>query len=75
MESGSNTGANPLTNEHMRNWTECVRAKNIQTNAPVEAGYHHSITDIMVSAALCTGQRAIFDKEAKKVIAGGKEFT
>ncbi len=75
VASGSNTGADPLTNAHMRNWMECVRKGNIKTNAPVEAGYHHSIADIMVTAALRTGQRATFDKELRQVIAGGKVFT
>ena len=46
-----------LTNAHMKNWMDCVRAGN-ETNAPVEAGYNHSIADIMVTAALRTGQRA-----------------
>jgi hypothetical protein len=53
---------------------ECVRDNNINTNAPVEAGYSHSIADIMVTAALRTGQRAIFDEKRKQVIAGGKVF-
>ena len=49
-------------------------ANNVKTNAPVEAGYNHSIADIMVTAALRTGQRATFDEKQKQVIAGGKIF-
>ena len=74
VETGSNTGSDPLTNLHMKNWMDCVRANNVKTNAPVEAGYNHSIADIMVTAALRTGQRAIFDEKQKQVIAGGKVF-
>lgn len=74
VETGSNTGSDPLTNAHIKNWMECVRDNNINTNAPVEAGYSHSIADIMVTAALRTGQRAIFDEKRKQVIAGGKVF-
>jgi Predicted dehydrogenases and related proteins len=74
VETGSNTGSDPLTNAHMKNWMECVRDGNVKTNAPVEAGYSHSIADIMVTAALRTGQRAVFDKNEKQVIAGGKIF-
>lgn len=74
VETGSNTGSDPLTNAHMKNWMECVRDNNVKTNAPVEAGYSHSIADIMVTAALRTGQRAIFDEKRKQVIAGGKVF-
>ena len=74
VEADANTGADPLTNAHMKNWMDCVRAKNIKTNAPVEAGYQHSIANIMVTAALRTGERATFDPEIKQVIAGGKPF-
>jgi predicted dehydrogenase len=74
VETGSNTGSDPLTNAHMKNWMDCVRANNLKTNAPVEAGYSHSIADIMVTAALRTGQRATFDETTKQVMAGGKIF-
>lgn len=73
-ETGANTGSDPLTNAHMKNWMDCVRDGNVKTNAPVEAGYSHSIADIMVTAALRTGQRATFDEKQKQVIAGGKVF-
>jgi predicted dehydrogenase len=74
VEAGANTGSDPLTNLHMANWMECVRNGNTKTNAPVEAGYSHSIANIMVTAALRTGQRATFDPIAKQVMAGGKVF-
>lgn len=74
VETDANTGSDPLTNLHMKNWMECVRDNNPNTNAPVEAGYMHSIANIMVTAALRTGQRATFDNKKKQVIAGGKVF-
>ena len=70
VESGADTGSDPLTNAHMHNWMECVRNNNVKTNAPVEAGYSHSIATIMVTAALHTGHRATFDKDKRQVIAG-----
>ncbi|MDX9882754.1 MAG: Gfo/Idh/MocA family oxidoreductase [Prolixibacteraceae bacterium] len=74
VEAAANTGADPLTNAHMKNWMDCVRAGIVKTNAPVEAGYSHSIATIMVTAALRTGQRATFDEKARQVMAGGKVF-
>ncbi|MGV8095324.1 MAG: Gfo/Idh/MocA family protein [Mangrovibacterium sp.] len=74
VEAEANTGSDPLTNAHMKNWMECVRKGDIKTNAPVEAGYCHSIANIMVTAALRTGQRATFDEKTKQVMAGGKVF-
>ena len=73
-ESGANTGSDLLTDAHMKNWMSCVRDKNVLTNAPVEVGYNHSIANIMVTAALRTGQKAVFDPKTQQVIAGGKVF-
>ena len=58
----------------MKNWMDCVRDNNPKTNAPEEAGYQHSIANIMVTAALRTGQRATFDPKTQQVMAGGKVF-
>jgi hypothetical protein len=57
----------------MRNWMECVRSRK-QPNAPVEAGYNHSIACIMTNAAVRTGQKATFDSTTQQVMAGGKIF-
>jgi predicted dehydrogenase len=74
VEASANTGADPLTNAHMLNWMQCVRDRNLKTNAPVEAGYNHSIATIMVNAALRTGEKVVFDEKTQQVIAGGKVF-
>ena len=74
VETNANTGSDPLTNAHMKNWMDCVRANNPKTNAPVEAGYAHSIANIMTTAALRTGQKATFDEKTQQVMAGGKVF-
>ena len=71
--ASANTGGDALTSAHMRNWMECVRSRK-QPNAPVEAGYNHSIACIMTNAAVRTGQKAIFDEKTQQVMAGGKVF-
>ena len=73
VETAANTGGDPLTSAHMRNWMECVRTRK-QPNAPIEAGYNHSIADVMTNAAFRTHQQAIFDPAQKQVLAGGKVF-
>src|SRR5687767_4684298 len=47
--SSANTGGDITTSNHMRNWMECVKSRK-QPNAPVEAGYQHSIACIMTTA-------------------------
>ena len=42
VTTSANTGSDPLTSAHMRNWMECVRSRKA-TNADVRAGYNHSI--------------------------------
>jgi hypothetical protein len=74
VEASANTGGDVLTSAHMRNWMECVRSRK-QPNAPIEAGYSHSIASIMTNAAVRTGQKATFDTKKQEVMAGGKVFT
>ncbi len=71
--ASANTGGDILTSNHIRNWMECVRSRK-QPNAPVEAGYSHSIATIMTNAAAITGQKVTFDDAAQEVMAGGKVF-
>jgi predicted dehydrogenase len=73
VASSANTGGDPLTSAHMRNWMECVRSRK-QPNAPIEAGYAHSIASIMTNAAVRTGQKATFDEKTQEVMTGGKVF-
>lgn len=73
VAASANTGGDPLTSAHMRNWMECVRSRK-SPNAPIEAGYTHSIASIMTNAAVRTGQKATFDAKTKQVMTGGKVF-
>ncbi|WEK38302.1 MAG: Gfo/Idh/MocA family oxidoreductase [Candidatus Pseudobacter hemicellulosilyticus] len=71
--ASANTGGDKLTSNHVRNWMECIRSRK-QPNAPVEAGYNHSIACIMTTAAARTGQKATFDEKTQEVMVGGKVF-
>jgi predicted dehydrogenase len=71
--ASANTGGDKLTSAHVRNWMECVRSRK-QTNAPVEAGYSHSIATIMTNAAAHTGAKVTFDEKTQEVMANGKVF-
>lgn len=71
--ASANTGGDRLTSNHVRNWMECVRSRK-QPNAPVEAGYNHSVACIMTTAASRTGLKATFDEKTQEVMVGGKVF-
>jgi predicted dehydrogenase len=73
VAASANTGGDTLTSAHMRNWMECVRSRK-QPNAPVEAGYNHSIACIMTNAAVRTGGKATFDEKTQQVMVNGKVF-
>ncbi len=73
LETSANTGSDPMTNAHMRNWMDCVRNRK-KPNADAVAGYNHSIANIMTTACLRTGEKATFDEKTQEVMAGGKVF-
>jgi predicted dehydrogenase len=73
VETAADTGGDPMTTAHMKNWMECVRDRK-KPNADVVAGYNHSIACIMCTAAIRTGEKASFDEERQEVLAGGKVF-
>ncbi len=70
---GCRHGADPQTSANMRNWMECVRSRKTP-NAPIEAGYSHSIALCMNVAAIQTGQKVTFDDETQQVMVGGKVY-
>jgi predicted dehydrogenase len=67
METGANTGADPMTSMHMRNWMECVRSRK-QPNAPARAGFNHSVANIMATQAMQTGKRITWDPKKTDII-------
>jgi len=71
--ASANTGGDTLTSNHVRNWMECVRSRK-QPNAAVDAGYSHSIANMMTTAAAHTGLKATFDEATQNVMVGGKIF-
>lgn len=73
VAAGANTGEDILTLNHVRNWMECVKSRK-QPNAPVQAGYNHSIATIMTNAAVHTGAKVTFDEAKQEVMANGKAF-
>jgi predicted dehydrogenase len=69
METSANTGGDPMTSLHVRNWMECVLNRKTP-NASVEAGYNHSVANIMARTAMETGKRVTFDDAKQEVVAG-----
>lgn len=73
VESSADAGADDMMSSHMRNWMECIRSRK-ETNAPVEAGYYHSIANIMTNASARTGHKATFNEATQEVMVNGKAF-
>ena len=67
VESGANTGSDPMTSLHMLNWMQCVRSRN-EPNAPARVGFNHSVANIMATKALHTGRRVIWDSQKKDIV-------
>jgi predicted dehydrogenase len=73
VETSANTSGDSQTSAHMLNWMECVRSRK-KTNAPVEAGYNHTVACAMANASYRTGLSVNFDPVSKQILAGGKVF-
>lgn len=73
VDTAAIAGVDEATSLHMLNWMDCVRTRHTP-NAPVNAGYTHSIANIMVTAALRTKERVVFDPVTQNVMAGGTIF-
>lgn len=69
VATDANTGGDPLTSAHMRNWMECVINRKTP-NASVEAGYNHSVALCMTIAALQTGKKVTFNYTKQEIIIG-----
>ena len=67
METSANTGADPHTLAHMKNWMECMRSRRAP-NADVDAGYNHSVALCMTISAMHTGRKATFDDARQAVV-------
>jgi hypothetical protein len=73
ISTAANTGADPGTSAHMRNWMECVRSRRTP-NASIEAGYSHSVALCMNVAAIQTGEKVTFDDKTDQVLVAGKAY-
>lgn len=54
---------------HMLNWLKCLRSRR-QPNAPIEAGYSHSVAVIMADEALVRGRRLVYDPVKRAIREG-----
>lgn len=70
IETSANTGGDPETVAHVRNWMQCVRDRNQKTNADIHAAYNHSVALCMTIKAIQTGKRVTFDDAKQNVVAG-----
>ena len=73
VNTDADTHGDPQTSANMRNWMECVRSRKTP-NAPIEAGYSHSIALCMNVAAIQTGLKVTFDDKTQQIMAGGKVY-
>lgn len=67
VETSANTGSDPQTTAHIRNWMESVRSRKAP-NADIAAGYNHSVALCMTIAAVQTGKKVTFDQVKEDVV-------
>lgn len=52
---------------HLKNWLDCMRSRQ-EPNAPVEAGFNHSVAAILVSESQQRGRRLYYDDQAGAIV-------
>ncbi|MCC6586450.1 MAG: Gfo/Idh/MocA family oxidoreductase [Bryobacterales bacterium] len=57
------------SDNHFLNWLKCLRTRQ-QPNAPIEAGYSHSVAVILSDEALIRGRRMVHDP-ARRIVKEG----
>ena len=67
MSTSANTGGDPMTSLHVRNWMDCVRSRQ-EPNAPARVGFNHSVANIMATTALHTGKRVTWDSVKQDMV-------
>jgi hypothetical protein len=63
----ANQGTDAMTTAHMKNWMECIRSRK-EPNAPIEAGYNHSVASLMVTESLLRGRKVLFDEKKQEIV-------
>ncbi|MBK5294346.1 MAG: Gfo/Idh/MocA family oxidoreductase [Acidobacteriia bacterium] len=54
---------------HMLNWLKCLRTRQ-QPNAPIEAGFSHSVAVILSDESLMRGRRMVYDGQRRAIREG-----
>ena len=54
---------------HMLNFLEYIRTRQ-EPNAPIEAGYKHSVAVIMSDESLMRGRRIVYDSQKRQIREG-----
>jgi predicted dehydrogenase len=52
---------------HLTNWFECLRSRNMSTNATVEHGFLHSVACIMAAQSYWQGKRLYYDSRSEQI--------
>ncbi len=53
---------------HMSNWFECLRSRNLRTNATVDNGFLHAVAIIMATQSYWQGKRLYYDATAEQIV-------
>ena len=72
-KKGPIRGVNPVEEvqrpDHFLDWLQCLRTRKTP-NAPIEAGYQHSVACIMAMQSFDTGRRMVYDPLKREIHPG-----
>jgi len=53
---------------HLENWVDCMRARNLKTNAHIHTGFWHSIGAAMATRAYREGKKLYWDRQTEEIV-------
>jgi len=53
---------------HMENWIDCMRSRNLKTNADIHTGFWHSVGSIMATRSYREGKKMFWDRQNEEII-------
>ena len=66
---GDNKVAEIPMPDHFLDWLQCIRSRKTP-NASIDAGYQHSVANLMAMQSYRSGRRTVYDKESRSITFG-----
>lgn len=68
---GKNVGPTQVSDNipnHLNNWVDCMRSRNLRPNGNIHTGFWHSIASVMATVAYRENKKVYWDKDKEEIV-------